>query len=481
MVKLNVMCRLLCVSSLVGMVWPSQMSQDLTNFLLDNYPKYPIRPVKDESTPVIILHRMTPVQIIDLDESNQILTLKSWLEETWIDEYLRWNPRDYEGLSEIQIKTNHIWQPDIVLFSSVTKDLRRHTDSDAIVNCNGTVTALRFYIAEATCEIDATYFPFDEQLCEMKFASWSYHGRYLDMKRHPLTGIDQFINNGEWDLVKMSVERKVEKYICCQSNEFPGLIYTLHLKRRAAFYIMNIIFPSVLLSVLIAVASFLPSDSGERMALCVTTIVSQFVFMTVTTTHMPPTSTKIPHLQRHFFTLIGMGVLSAFMTAMTLNLHYQGPGRKEVPHWLRKLTFHYLARVLCVPVRLPKVSPLAEPKKNRVKFKDAGGANGNDGDLSCAFGRMPNNTDVESRDEHGVDFGSDLDLRVQERRLREWQEVARILDRGYLLTYSLVLSSLMFVYLPCIPLLALDNHEHYPDEMEQDNVTNAFHDTSRFH
>ena len=31
-------------------------------------------------------------------------------------------------------------------------------------------------IFKSTCQIDITWFPFDDQDCEMKFGSWTYNG-----------------------------------------------------------------------------------------------------------------------------------------------------------------------------------------------------------------------------------------------------------------------------------------------------------------
>nr|XP_006814004.1 PREDICTED: neuronal acetylcholine receptor subunit alpha-9-II-like [Saccoglossus kowalevskii] len=314
----------------------------LVNNLLDNYPKYYVRPVSDEESAIVVKHRMTPIQLIDMDEKNQVVILKTWLAQEWTDDYLFWNPALYSGIKQIQIPITNIWQPDTVLYGSVTSNFQRHFDTDAIINHNGTVTALQPAVIEATCSIDATLFPFDEQRCVFKFASWSYHGGLIDYEVDPTSNIDRFTQNGEWEVLEMPVEKRTEKYVCCPEL-FPDVTYTIHLRRRSMFYIVNIILPSFLASILISVGFYLPSDSGERVSLCVISILSQFVFLTVISDYMPPTAEVVPYLQRYFFVTIGLAVLSAFVMAYTLSMHFPGPVCPEVPRHIKVVSFRFLA------------------------------------------------------------------------------------------------------------------------------------------
>ena len=37
--------------------------------------------------------------------------------QLWRDEFLKWNPDDYEGVDEIRIPSHKIWTPDIRLYN----------------------------------------------------------------------------------------------------------------------------------------------------------------------------------------------------------------------------------------------------------------------------------------------------------------------------------------------------------------------------
>lgn len=48
--------------------------------------------------------------------------------------------------------------------------------TNVIVTHEGKCTYIPPGIFKSTCKIDITWFPFDDQDCEMKFGSWTYNG-----------------------------------------------------------------------------------------------------------------------------------------------------------------------------------------------------------------------------------------------------------------------------------------------------------------
>ena len=47
----------------------------------------------------------------------------------------------------------------------------------ATISYNGTVTWNPPAIYRSQCYMDVEYFPFDEQMCHLKFGTWAYDGR----------------------------------------------------------------------------------------------------------------------------------------------------------------------------------------------------------------------------------------------------------------------------------------------------------------
>lgn len=48
--------------------------------------------------------------------------------------------------------------------------------TNVVVKSNGSCQYVPPGIFKSTCKIDITWFPFDDQKCDMKFGSWTYDG-----------------------------------------------------------------------------------------------------------------------------------------------------------------------------------------------------------------------------------------------------------------------------------------------------------------
>jgi nicotinic acetylcholine receptor len=66
----------------------------------------------------------------------------------------------------------------------------------------GNVEFLPPAILISTCEISITDFPWDEQICQLQFGTWTYDVTKVNLRESNKTAqLDTFITNGEWDLL----------------------------------------------------------------------------------------------------------------------------------------------------------------------------------------------------------------------------------------------------------------------------------------
>ena len=72
---------------------------------------------------------------------------------------------------------------------------------NAVIYFDGSVTYLPPGMFKSTCIIKIDDFPFDEQVCELKFGSWTYDESAVTLQNKSSTGqVDSYIKNGEWFL-----------------------------------------------------------------------------------------------------------------------------------------------------------------------------------------------------------------------------------------------------------------------------------------
>ncbi|TGZ49305.1 Neuronal acetylcholine receptor subunit alpha-7, partial [Temnothorax longispinosus] len=56
--------------------------------------------------------------------------------------------------------------------------------TNVVVTHNGSCLYVPPGIFKSTCKIDITWFPFDDQHCDMKFGSWTYDGNQVHYCLH---------------------------------------------------------------------------------------------------------------------------------------------------------------------------------------------------------------------------------------------------------------------------------------------------------
>ena len=151
--------------------------------------------------------------------------------------------------------------------------------SNAMVSLDGVVFWSPPARLRASCKVDITLFPFDEQHCAMKFGSWTYDQAQVDIvNRSAVIDMSNYITNGEWLLVKTKIERNEVIYPISDAV-YPDVTITSVIQRRILYYILNILSPCISLNILSLLAFCLPPDAGEKITLGITVLLSYSVFM----------------------------------------------------------------------------------------------------------------------------------------------------------------------------------------------------------
>jgi len=261
----------------------------LLNDLMTNYQKLE-RPVANESHAVSLKFGLTLQQIMDVDEKNQILTSNVWLNLEWTDANMRWNESEYNNVKDIRVPPSQLWKPDILMYNSASEAFDATYPTNVVVTSAGLCTYIPPGIFMSSCPIDITWFPFDDQNCEMKFGSWTYNGFKLDFQLAAEEGdFASFIPNGEWALLGVPATRNEVIYDCCP-EPYLDITYVIQIRRRTLYYFFNLIVPCLLIASMAVLGFTLPPDSGEKLSLGVNLLLAIVLFSTIVGEMLPVTN-----------------------------------------------------------------------------------------------------------------------------------------------------------------------------------------------
>eukprot|EP00090_Calanus_glacialis_P010152 TRINITY_DN18547_c0_g1_i11.p1 TRINITY_DN18547_c0_g1~~TRINITY_DN18547_c0_g1_i11.p1 ORF type:complete len:559 (-),score=139.83 TRINITY_DN18547_c0_g1_i11:270-1946(-) len=346
--------------------------------LLHDYNRL-IRPVQNFTETLTVNLGLKLSQLIDVNLKDQVMTTNVWVDQNWNDYKLKWNPNEYGGVKTLYVPSERIWLPDIVLYNNADGKYEVRLMTKAELKYNGDVKWTPPAIYKSSCEINVEWFPFDEQNCDMKFGSWTYDARQVDLKHmHQEPGnnvveigidLTEFYLSVEWDILDVPATKNVENYNPeMDENEhheddddesedklLTDITFILTMRRKTLFYTVNLIIPCVGISFLTVLVFYLPADSGEKVTLCISVLLSLTVFFLLLAEIIPPTSLAVPLLSKYLLFSMLLITLSIFITVGVLNIHFRSPSTHKMSPWMKNTFLTVLPKLLLM--RRPHYSP----------------------------------------------------------------------------------------------------------------------------
>ena len=163
--------------------------------------------------------------------------------------------------------------------------------------------------------------------------------------------LTDFYRSVEWDIMEVPAQRNVRKYTCCPQT-YPDITFLITIRRKTLFYTVNLIIPCVGISFLTVLTFYLPSDSGEKVALCISILLSLTVFFLLLAELIPPTSLIVPLIGKYLLFTMILVTLSIVVTVVVLNIHFRSPLTHQMPPWVRRVFLQVLPKLLWM--RRPK-------------------------------------------------------------------------------------------------------------------------------
>ncbi|VDM97786.1 unnamed protein product [Thelazia callipaeda] len=341
------------------------------------------RPVERSEDPVIVTLGVIFQQIIDLNEREEKLEVNAWLKYNWNDMKLRWDPLEYENITDLRHPAGTIWQPDILLYNSVDSAFDSTFKVNAISYNDGSITWIPPGIFKISCKIDIYWFPFDEQICFLKFGSWSFSGREIDLQPGDFDMSD-FIENGEWIIIKTWEQRNEKFYECCP-EPYPDVRFFVHLKRRTLwvhifliefinrfymniYYAFNLIMPCMMTLILIVLGFTLSPDTCEKVGLQISVSLAMCIFLTVMNEMTPLTSEAVPLLGIFFQSCMVISIAATSFTVYVQAVHFRSPDTQmRMNFWMRFILLEWAPYILRMnqPKRQNTLKTIKEGWKSR--------------------------------------------------------------------------------------------------------------------
>ena len=258
-------------------------------YVLKEYNKN-ARPVKNSDHQVVIKVNLYLISLDNFDLKRQTVDSRLFLEMAWTDEFLAWEPSIFDNRTRISLDSFAIWIPDLL----IGNDEGPFTFLDysmigkATVYSDGTVVIWPYFNVEIGCSVEIEYYPFDKQSFYFRVGSWSFTTTeiLLEFMECDLK-LNKYSKNGEWEIS----EHYLKSYNQSYGNDFYSRIeYHLSIQRKPLFYILNIIAPVVVTSLLNIMCFILPVESAERVTFSTSIFLTMAVFLTIVSQSLPKTS-----------------------------------------------------------------------------------------------------------------------------------------------------------------------------------------------
>ncbi|XP_054853947.1 5-hydroxytryptamine receptor 3A-like [Eublepharis macularius] len=441
----------------------------LSNYLLTHYKKG-VRPVKDWRTTTNVAIDVMIYAILSVDEKNQVLTTYIWYRQCWTDEFLKWDPGDFDNLTQMSIPTESIWVPDILINEFV--DVGKSPDIPYVyIHHTGEVQNLKPVQVVTACSLDIYNFPFDVQNCSLTFTSWLHNIRDINIslwRSQEAVKNDKsvFMNQGEWELLHvLSYFREFR--VDAASESYAEMKFFVVIRRRPLFYAVSLLLPSIFLMVMDIVGFYLPPDSGERVSFKITLLLGYSVFLIIVSDTLPATAIGTPLIGVYFVVCMALLVISLTETILIVRLVHKQDLQPHVPDWVKRWVLERAAVLLCIrdrnafcPVRTQSsdMSRNVENNDSTAKLNHFSVESTRDYDGTASGSVIPaqggDSLMVENILKEIRAIRQFLEKRDEFRDIaREWLQVGYVLDvllfRAYLvsvLAYSLTLGTLWSIW-----------------------------------
>jgi len=329
----------------------TSLSGKLKAKLFENY---------DKSKTIIQSVSNTTVKIgisvihLDIDENNRIMTSDLWMRFVWQDKELAWEPKNFGNVSNIKVKPDEIWKPDITLYNSadVSGTTSGYRNEMIIVYSNGEILWVPSARFHSWCELNLCYWPKDTQECSLKFGSWVHHGHELNLAHYkkenePKVDVDEYKSqNHEWKLIATSTTINTKYYDCCP-EPYRDITFELTLQRSSPAYKSIIILPAYIL-MLMTISSFLvPTNSNGKLITNGFSLIGSILYLLYFANTLPFHEVNVPIIVILFANHMALTGIAIFLNIICIKM-VRDDKSNAPPRFFKLIFSQKISKILCL-------------------------------------------------------------------------------------------------------------------------------------
>ncbi|CAL8086709.1 unnamed protein product [Orchesella dallaii] len=153
---------------------------------------------------------------------------------SWQDPRLKWNPDQYGGATILRMDSEMIWKPDITLYNSADPvNMINCWHSNILIFSTGEILWVPPCKMVSRCHLTLKKHPYGEQVCGLKFGSWTFDGVILDLDFYDgkkTMDLSDLNNSSGFEILSNKAEKTDKFYPCCE-EPYPDLTFNMTIKR----------------------------------------------------------------------------------------------------------------------------------------------------------------------------------------------------------------------------------------------------------
>jgi hypothetical protein len=252
----------------------------------------------------------------EFDEVKGNLGLTALVYVQWRDKTVSWNPSESKIYS-LTYMDGPFWKPLLTIGNSY--DDRNSIYKDDMIKrvlYNGVMNWNAAKNFEVTCQADVSKYPFDTHECFLMIVPFGYHESEMYVSH-----VDDHVRT-DWHIPHKTREL-VNTDVTNKGNP-QRLHFYLKLKRQPMCFVLNLILPICLMSILNVFVFLLPADSGERVGYAITVLLAIAVFLTISSDSLPATSNpRISTISLLLFTDVIISAIIVIIVIIGLRFYHR--------------------------------------------------------------------------------------------------------------------------------------------------------------